>query len=128
MPTYSYYCASCGGSFELFSYIKDYNESPKCSLCQSKKTQRNYVEDAKSQSSSVKKADSELKTIGDLAMRNTERMSEDQKTALYMKHNSYKEDNKEPKPLPSGMSRVKKQQKVKWPGTQGIPKRRNFKK
>lgn len=115
MPNYSYVCDNCGFNFELFFYIKDYNPEPKCANCKSKKTHRNYVLDAISQSCSVKKSDSELKTIGDLALRNTEKMSDDQKVSLYQKHNSYKETQEETKPLPKGMSRIKKPPKTIWP-------------
>lgn len=130
MPNYSYCCISCNQNFELFTYIKDYNPKPKCIICGSKKTERNYVADALTQSSSVKKSDSELKTIGDLARRNTDRMSEDQKSALYRKHNDYKEDaGLDQKPLPKGMSRLKKPPKTLWPGSKGVgKKRRNIKK
>lgn len=114
MPTYSYKCEKCNQSFELFSSIRDYDSQPKCTACKSKQTYRLYINDVASQSVSVKKADSELKTVGDLAKRNTDRMSEDQKTALYMKHNAYKENKEETKPLPSGMSRIKKPPKTKW--------------
>lgn len=116
MPTYSYSCNSCQTNFELFYYIKDYIEKPICITCGSKKTYRLYANDILTQSCSVRKNDYELKTLGDLAMRNSERMSEDEKIALYHKHNDYKFENNE-KPLPKGMSRIKKQPKVKWPGT-----------
>jgi putative FmdB family regulatory protein len=116
MPNYSYICENCNDHFEIFFYIKDYNPQPKCSNCNSNKTSRNYIADALSQSSSVKKSDSELKTIGDLALRNSERMSEDQRISLYQKHNSYKDNKEETKPLPQGMSRIKKPQKTLWPG------------
>lgn len=63
---------------------------------------------------SVKKADSELKTIGDLANRNRDRMSEDERVTLYKKHNDYK-DQESQKELPKGMSRIKKSKsKIKW--------------
>lgn len=124
MPTYSYSCEQCNSKFELFFYIKDYKDKPSCPKCNSKKTYRRYLEDARTQNMSVKKSDSELKTIGDLAQRNSDKMSEDEKHALYIKHNSYK-DNPNPKELPTGMSRVKKQPKIKWPGSTGIkPKRK----
>jgi len=115
MPNYSYICENCNTNFEIFFYIKDYDPKPKCASCKSKNTYRNYVADALSQSSTVKKSDNELKTLGDLAMRNTERMSNDQKISLYQKHNSYKETQEETKPLPTGMSRVKKPPKTIWP-------------
>lgn len=114
MPTYTYRCEKCDEFFELFSSIKDYNPKPRCIHCESTKTIRSYVNDCISQSVSVRKGDSELKTIGDLAKRNTERMSDDQKTELYIKHNAYKETKEETKPLPSGMSRLKKPPKTKW--------------
>jgi hypothetical protein len=62
----------------------------------------------------VRKSDNELKTIGDLAARNTERLNEEQKADLYTKHNSYREKIEESKPLPTGMSRIKKPPKPKW--------------
>ena len=114
MPTYTYLCIKCKKNFELFSSIRDYDESPRCIHCKTHKAQRDYEIDLPTQSSSVKKSDSELKTIGDLALRNTDRMSNDQKTELYMKHNSYKENKVETKPLPKGMSRIKKPPKPKW--------------
>jgi putative FmdB family regulatory protein len=127
MPNYSYRCEQCYKDFELFFYIKDYIAQPKCIECQSQKTVRNYVADVITQVSTIKKSNSELKTIGDLALRNSEKMSDDQKHHLYLKHNSYKEQ-KDLKPLPQGMSRVKKQPKIKWPGTPGIKKKRDIKK
>lgn len=114
MPTYSYFCISCNSDFELFFHIKDYIENPKCISCGSSLTNRLYCKDIATQVASVKKSDSELKTIGDLANRNRDKMSEDQKRDLYKKHNDYKE-HKEEKPLPTGMSRMKKGQKTIWP-------------
>jgi len=63
-----------------------------------------------------------------LALRNSERMSEDQKIALYQKHNSYKENKEESSSLPSGMSRIKKPPKTVWPGSKDIKKKRSPKK
>jgi putative FmdB family regulatory protein len=117
MPTYSYFCYKCNDDFEIFSYIKDYTDNPDCSFCGKKTTYRLYDKDVLTQSCSVRKSDSELKTLGDLAMRNTERMSQDEKIALHKKHNDYKENKVETKPLPKGMSYKKKPPKPKWPGT-----------
>lgn len=72
------------------------------------------MDDVSTINATVKKADSELKTIGDLANRNRDKMSEDQKISLANKHNEYKEDYKEVTELPKGMTRLKKQPKVKW--------------
>lgn len=127
MPNYTYGCDSCDHNFELFFYIKDYDPTPKCLKC-GKKAHRLYSIDVLSQATSVKKSDSELKTIGDLAMRNSERMSDDQKMSLYEKHNKYKENKQEDKPLPSGMSRLKKPPKTSWPGSDNIRKKRSPKK
>lgn len=113
MPTYSYQCFECKNTFELFFPIKDYISNP-CCECGSNKTERNYIEDFSTILGSVRKADSELKTVGDLANRNRDRLSEDQKQSLHKKHNDYKEQQST-KELPKGMSRVKKPlTKPKW--------------
>ncbi|NDC71856.1 MAG: zinc ribbon domain-containing protein [Sphingobacteriia bacterium] len=114
MPSYSYSCLNCKTSFELFYSFRDYTEKPKCPSCHKKTTEREYIKDLKTLNASVKKSDSELKTIGDLAQRNSERLSDDEKQHLYDKHNAYKE-HKEEKPLPSGMTRMKKGNKTIWP-------------
>lgn len=112
MPTYSYICNDCNNQFEIFFSIRDYTENAKCIKCGSSKTNRDY-NDLKTLSSSVKKSDSELKTLGDLANRNRDNLSEDQKADLYKKHNDYKEQESM-KELPKGMSRMKKPPKTKW--------------
>jgi putative FmdB family regulatory protein len=127
MPNYTYGCDVCGNKFELFSYIKDYQSDPPCTKCRAK-SHRLYVVDVLTQSSSIKKSDSELKTIGDLALRNSERMSEDQKISLHQKHNSYKDNKEESKQLPSGMSRIKKPPKTSWTESNNTKKKRSPKK
>lgn len=112
MPTYTYVCNQCSSKFELFYNIRDYVEQPHCS-CGSIDTIRSYEDDLSTISSSVKKSDSELKTIGDLANRNRDRLSADQKRELEAKHNSYK-DQELVKELPKGMSRIKKTEKIQW--------------
>jgi putative FmdB family regulatory protein len=126
MPNYTYNCKQCKKAFELFSYIKDFEEQPKCPTCGKKKTERLCAVDVLTQFSSVRKSNSELKTIGDLALRNTERMSEDEKIALYHKHNNYKDkdNDQDQKSLPKGMSRLKKPNKTSWPGQTGKQKRK----
>lgn len=126
MPTYSYCCNTCKHNFELFFYIKNYNDKPKCLKCNSSNTYRRYIEDVLSQSTSVKKSDSELKTIGDLAKRNSDRMSEDEKIHLYQKHNSYKSEEGT-KELPTGMNRIKKPPKPKWSNNINKKQRRKTK-
>lgn len=115
MPVYSYLCNSCGNNFEIFYSFSQYekNPLPKCSSCSSKSTERRYAEDVQTINSSVRKSDSELKTIGDIANRNRDRMSDDEKRAIYEKHNAYKEQESE-KELPTGMTRMRKTNKVQW--------------
>lgn len=112
MPEYSYKCDSCLYRFSVVTSIREYQESIPCEKCK-ELSSRDYLEDLSSLNTSVKLGDNDLKTLGHLAQRNTERMSEDQKQDLYRKHNSYKEDVPD-KPLPKGMSRVKKPPKIKW--------------
>ena len=115
MPAYTFFCDSCQKRFEIICSIKEYTDKKPCEFCNSKKsTYRLYVEDLASLNTSVNKADNELKTVGDLAKRNTDRMSDDEKNHLKNKHNSYKE-NKPDDPLPSGMSRMNRPKtKTKW--------------
>lgn len=112
MPSYTYVCDKCNKSFSVFATIREYQEQEYCIDC-NVLCSRNY-EDMLTLNSSVKKSDSELKTIGDLANRNRDRMTDDRKSDLYEKHNSYK-DEADKKPMPTGMSRMKKpKQKFKW--------------
>lgn len=113
MPTYTYYCKKCNKNFELFFHFDKYTESPTCSYCKSRQTIREIMLDASTINTSVKKSDNELKTVGDLANRNRDKLSEDKKLDLYHKHNDYKlvPSNKS---LPKGMSRIKKPKGKKW--------------
>jgi putative FmdB family regulatory protein len=115
MPSYSFVCEECDHHFEIFLSISNYeNHKTKCVSCKSKKIFRNYNEDCSTITSSIKKSDSELKTLGHLAARNTDRMSEDQKQALKEKHNSYREESFQ-NGLPAGMSKIQKpKKKTKW--------------
>lgn len=112
MPNYTYFCEKCNKSFECFFSIREYQEQTKCIKC-NKICSRNYISDVSTQSASVKKSDSELKSLGDLANRNRDRMSNDERTHLDRKHNEYKLDTPTSE-LPKGMSRIKKPNKVKW--------------
>lgn len=112
MPEYTYCCTKCKKKFSIISSIANYTEKYKCEKC-GVLCDRSYQDDILTCSTSVKKSDTELKTIGDLANRNRDKMSDDQKVSLYQKHNSYKEQQSE-KPLPKGMSRIKKPPKTIW--------------
>lgn len=117
MPEYSFACEKCKKKFIVICSIATYSSSEKsirCEYCNnSKNVIRLYQEDLSTLNTSVKKGDGELKTLGDLANRNRDKMSEDQKLALYNKHNEYKEQAPKQE-LPKGMTRLKKQKKTKW--------------
>lgn len=114
MPAYSFICENCQTKFEIICSIAEYSDKQKCVSCNSKKTVRLYTEDLSTLNTSVKKSDSELRTIGDIANRNRDKMSDDQKAYLQQKHNAYKEEAPT-KSLPQGMSRIAKPKtKIKW--------------
>jgi putative FmdB family regulatory protein len=114
MPTYTYYCEKCQSSFDLFANISDYKDKVKCPSCKVI-CSRDYQEDMLTLNSSVRKSDSELKTLGDLAQRNTERFSDDYKAELQRKHYDYRGKEDTNTVLPDGMSRIERGQKTIWP-------------
>jgi putative FmdB family regulatory protein len=113
MPEYTFLCAKCKATFSIVCSIRDYSDKQKCQYCKSQLTHRHYATDLSNITGSVVKTDSELKTLGDLANRNRDRMSEDQKQALHQKHNSYRETQQNT-PMPNGMTRIPKTNGVKW--------------
>lgn len=114
MPTYTFCCNKCNYKFELFFTIQKYKNNQICEKCGGV-SNRSYEDDLKSINTSIRLADSEVKTLDHLAKRNNEKFSEDQKHHLYVKHNSYKEGFDKTKSLPAGMSRMEKPQtKTKW--------------
>jgi putative FmdB family regulatory protein len=114
MPTYTYFCEFCNKSFDLFANINDYKDKVRCDSC-NKICGRNYQEDMLTLNSSVKKSDSELKTLGDLAQRNTEKFSNDYKAELQRKHYSNRGKEDPNTVLPDGMSRIERKPKTIWP-------------
>jgi hypothetical protein len=109
MPEYTYECSKCDSVFSVICSISEYKDHPKCT-CGSKETNRCYISDCLTINSRVRLGDDEIKTLGDLAKRNTERMSDDEKRHIYKKNNAYKQTPSE-KSLPTGMSRLKKPKK-----------------
>lgn len=105
MPCYTFLCDDCKTKFEIVCSYDQYKASQKCENCGSSNTVRSYGDDLTSVNMSIKLADSELKTIGDIAQRNSEKFSNDYKQKLYNEHNSYK--NQTPMPLPNGMTRMR---------------------
>lgn len=65
--------------------------------------ERNIMADA---SSLVHAGDSSPKTLGHMADLSGDKLSTDEKTALYKKHNAYKEGPE--RELPKGMERIEK--------------------
>jgi putative FmdB family regulatory protein len=112
MPIYTFICEKCQNKFDISCSIREYSEKQKCTACKSKKVYRSYKDDISSVFGSVKKHDSELKTVGDLAARNSDKFSDDHKEFLKQKHTAYKDQTD--KPLPNGMSRISKGNKTKW--------------
>lgn len=125
MPTYTFNCENCSQVFELYLTISEYSVKQKCPSCNSSKIIRDYLSDCSTISTSVKKSDSELKTLGDLANRNRDRMTEDQKQNLNRKHNEYKDTGSQ-KELPKGMTRLEKGTKIKWTDNQTTKKKRSI--
>ena len=117
MPEYTFVCEKCNHKFtDILSFAQYDAKAYKCEKCKSKKLNRCYQDDCINIAGSIKKSDSELGTLGDLADRNRDRMSEDHKEHLFRKHNEYR-FNKPDDPLPTGMSRLKKPSKRKWKWT-----------
>ena len=111
MPEYTYHCNNCKLSFSIVCSISSYSDNVKCEKCGD--SCGRDCSDYSSLSTTVKLAHSEIKTVGHLAQRNTENMSQDQKAELHAKHNEYKYDRPE-QALPKGMTRIKKPPKPKW--------------
>ena len=89
MPTYIFKCNDCRTKYEIYSSIAKYDTCNKdCPKCDSSDAHRVYEDE--NVCGSVKKGDSEI-TVGQLADRHRDRMSEDQKEFLYQKNNSYKD-------------------------------------
>lgn len=111
MPEYSFECNNCGNKFSIVATYKEYDSKTiKCTKCQTKDIDRDYSTDLANMFGGVVKSDSDIK-LGDLANRNRDRMSNDEKNYLYKKHNEYKGGQQE---LPTGMSRIKRGHKTKW--------------
>lgn len=114
MPEYSFICEDCDNRFSLYmSYTKYEQGGFCCDICNSVDIYRDYNTDLSDMVGSVKKSDSELKTLGDLADRNRDKMSNDHKEHLSRKHNEYKLD-KPNDTLPKGWNRLKKPPKPQW--------------
>lgn len=105
MATYEYQCKDCGEEFEA---IQSWNDPPHtiCPVC--KGTLEKLIS---APHVYVKMGLSDIKTLGHLAARNTETMSDEEKHRLTEKHKT-KRNRVE---LPPGMSYAEKPKDVKPP-------------
>lgn len=101
MPTYTFECTiendGCGYSWETFLLMSDYhpNNFPECPSCgQKEATRRNFEAD-------LPRAKVETLTVGALAEKNSDRLSQDEKDAIWHRDNAYK--FQPTKKLPKGM-------------------------
>ena len=108
MPLYTYACKKCG-SFEVFAQMADSDKKVDCPEC-GKQCDRDLITDALSVFGA---GISGPVTLGHHADKNADRMSDDEKAALYKKHNAYKEGI--PENLPDNMYPiVKPTEKTVW--------------
>lgn len=101
MPTYSIICNKCKHKFEIQCLICDYNAVFKtigCPKCNSLDIYRDYIADGP-------RGFVARNTLGMLAQKNSEKMSNEEKAELNYKHNKYRFENKSE--LPEGMKRLK---------------------
>jgi predicted nucleic acid-binding Zn ribbon protein len=89
MPTYTFECVKedggCGEIFEEYMLMSDYSENnfPHCPKCQNRRfIRRNFAAD-------TTRGFVETNTLGSLAEKNTDKMSDDQKQVLYEQHHDY---------------------------------------
>ncbi len=107
MIEYSYICEKCEVGFSVLKNRSDYQEREPCPQCKRKKNViRNFQADLPT--GVVHLHISEVKTVGHLAARNGEKMSQDEQDERWLKDNAYKAPPLE-KELPSGCSRIRKE-------------------
>lgn len=112
MPEYSYCCdpqqGGCGYTFSVVQSFSQYKVLKRCPKCKKHKLIRDYSED--NVTGSVKGSGG-ARTIGQLAEKNSSRMSSDQRQMLNKKHNEYR-DKKDS--LPVKGERIKKAKEKPW--------------
>jgi len=110
MPTYTYFCQTCQAYFEKTSYISDYKEQEICPECNTfRDVTRALGYDISTIHRNVVPGDDEIK-LGQLADRNTKRMSRDEKIDKYYEQNKYRYEGPDTA-LPDGMTRINKKDK-----------------
>lgn len=118
MPTYSFLCEDCTNAFEINCFISDYDgvvKGMECPSCSSKNVYRDYSTDKVS-------GQIKVQTLGMMAQKNSERMTDEQKAALNFEHKKYlyEEGNE----LPAGMKRARKPINDKYLPVPNSPKRK----
>ena len=91
MPTYTYNCKDCQNHFHVVENMADHKESHPCPLCKSTNIGRDYKADNMAAVGSA----SIPKTLGFLADKNSDKMSEDEKNHLTEKHTEYMREGKQ---------------------------------
>ena len=86
MPEYSYVCYKCKKGFSVIASFSNYKAQETCPVCNlAGHVQRDLEIDWDSLVGSVIRGDDEI-TLGELAKRNSARLSNDEKAALTHKH------------------------------------------
>lgn len=101
MAEYSFICAKCDNTFSIFEHRTKYTGKAKCPKCKKISKQRDFSADLPLDN--IIKGDDQLKTVGDLAKRNTDRLSPDEKRHILAKRDANKIMNPN---LPKGMKRM----------------------
>lgn len=108
---YTFECFSdeggCGHLFEQVMSVSEYTDKQTCPQCKKRKcVHRSYVHDRVD--GQVRLADSEVKTLGHLAERNTSKRSEEELARINYENNKYKFNKSEN--TPPGMKSVVKRE------------------
>jgi hypothetical protein len=116
MTIYSFKCfedeGGCGHEFEVNMSPYTYKSEQSCPLCRKKScVHRNYIEDGVE--AQVRLSDSEVKTVGHLAARNTEKMKDDELNNRETAQRPYLKERSQKGKLPSGMRRFDPQAKFR---------------
>lgn len=110
MPTYTYYCSKCDNRFEIFANIGNYKQCYECPKCNDiSDVTRALGYDISTVHREVIANDDNI-TLGQLADRNTKKMSRDEKINRYYEQNKYKWEGQESN-LPKGARKVRKDDK-----------------
>ncbi len=111
MPIYTFTCDKCKKNFEQVTSIAQYNGRAIHSECGEESQKRDFQ--AEKMAGFMKE-----RTLGAVADKNTAKMSEDEKDALFMKHNEYRKGEAK---LPPHMRKIKRE--IKRPKTERTNRR-----